>query len=91
MSRRICIALPHGKREWVVEATPEGVARWMVRIYSLTAPVVARIRIGYLTGAKRSWVAEPFGAPVLVASSRKRILEQLGQWALSSPLLRSPS
>jgi len=89
MPRTICIDLAHGKREWKVEASPEGVARWMVRIWSPTAPVVGRIRIGYLTGAKRSWVAEPFGASVLVASSSKHVLGQLAQWALSSPLLRS--
>ncbi len=44
-----------------VEADQEGNARFMVR---LTIPTrLVRVRIGYLTGARRTWCAELFGRP----------------------------
>lgn len=83
------VSIVRGAREWCIEATPEGVARWMVRIWSPTAPIVGRVRIGYLTGTKRTWVAERFGGSVLTGVSCKGVLEDLGKWALEfSPLLR---
>lgn len=89
MMRNRRFSLVQGEREWCIEATPEGVARWMVRIWSPTAPIVGRVRIGYLTGAKHTWVAERFGGSVLTGTSAKCVLEGLGKWALEfSPLLR---
>lgn len=64
----------------LVEADKDGDARYMV---SMALPGQARIRIGYLTGAGRKWVAEFFGKrPDVYASSAKAACKVLAEWAM---------
>lgn len=69
----------------VVEAEQEGNARYMVRM--LIPGRMARIRIGYLTGTKRTWLAEFFGGkrPSASATSAKDACRQLATWASQQP------
>lgn len=69
----------------VVEAAQEGNARYMVRM-SIPGRM-ARIRIGYLTGAKRTWQAEFFGGkkPSATTASAKEACRQLAEWASQQP------
>ena len=69
----------------VVEAEQEGNARYMVR---LSIPDrMGRVRIGYLTGAKRTWLAEFFGRPghSSPANSAKAACHQLAERAINQP------
>lgn len=65
----------------VVEAEPEGDGRYMVRM--MVPDRMARIRIGYLTGEKRTWFAEFFGRqrPPMSAKSAKDACRELATWA----------
>jgi hypothetical protein len=78
------LAFTYSGREWRVEADPEGNARYMVRCWSPTTPVIGRIRIGYLTGAGKTWVAERFGGSALQAKSAVDAMRQLAEWALTT-------
>lgn len=74
-----------GNTPVVVEAEEEGNARFMVR---MSIPDrMARIRIGYLTGAKRTWLAEFFGGkrPSLSVVSAKEACQKLAEWASQQP------
>ena len=69
----------------LVEAEQEGNARYMVR---LSIPKrMGRVRIGYLTGTKRTWLAEFFGqTPRSVpATSAKAACRSLAEWAIRQP------
>jgi Lon protease-like protein len=65
----------------VVEAEPEGDGRYMVRM--MVPDRMARVRIGYLTGARRTWVAEFFGQqrPAAATKTAKDACRQLAAWA----------
>jgi hypothetical protein len=65
----------------IVEAEQEGNARYMVRM-SIPGRM-ARIRIGYLTGAQRTWLAEFFGGKrqSVPAVSAKNACRMLAEWA----------
>ena len=68
-----------------VEADQEGNARFMVR---LTIPDrLVRVRIGYLTGARRTWCAELFGRPArsVPATSAKAACRFLFEEAVKQP------
>lgn len=69
----------------LVEAEPDGNARYMVRM-SIPGRM-ARIRIGYLTGTKRTWLAEFFGGkrPSAPAKSAKEACRQIAVWASQQP------
>ena len=78
-------ALSVGTTSLVVEAEQEGNARFMVR---LSIPNrLMRVRIGYLTGARRTWLAERFGpnAPSVPATSAKAACQSLAEWAIRQP------
>lgn len=65
-----------------VEADSEGEARYMVRMDAGKG----RVRIGYLTGHARTWVAEFFGSrPSVRATSAKEACEALARVALNEP------
>ena len=75
-------------RRVVVEAEREGDARYMARMRLPDEPVLAApLRIGYLTGEGRTWVAEFFGGkrPALRAGSAKEACTKLAAWALQQP------
>ena len=68
-----------------VEADQEGNARFMVR---LTIPNrLVRVRIGYLTGARRTWCAELFERPArsIPANSAKAACRLLLDEAVKQP------
>ena len=55
-----------------VEAEEDGAARYMVRM-SIPGRM-ARVRIGYLTGARRTWLAEFYGrkrCPISASSAKE--------------------
>lgn len=67
-----------------IDAEPEGDARFMV---SMSVPEkMARVRIGYLTGAGRAWVAEFFGGkrPSMSCKSAKEACQALADWAIQT-------
>lgn len=74
-----------GNTPVIVEADQERNARYMVRM-SIPGRM-ARIRIGYLTGTKRTWLAEFFGGkrPSMPAVSAKEACRQLAEWATQQP------
>ena len=69
-----------------VRATSEGEARFMIY---LSAPehTLSNVRIGYLTGAHRTWVGEFFGGkrPSVVCKSAKAACEALATVAITQP------
>ena len=69
-----------------VRATSDGDARYMVY---LSAPehTLSNVRIGYLTGANRTWVGEFFGGkrPSVVCKSAKAACEALATVAITQP------
>ena len=69
----------------VVEAEQEGNARYMVRM--AIPGRMARIRIGYLTGCKKTWVAEFFGKKPasMQATSAKSACQRMVHWASEQP------
>ncbi|MBU2734271.1 hypothetical protein HAQ00_00690 [Acidithiobacillus caldus ATCC 51756] len=71
--------------EVLVEADSEGDCRYMVRMQ--IPGRMARVRIGYLTGAKHTWVAECFGGsrPTMRAGSAKAACQLLAKWACQQP------
>ena len=68
-----------------VEAEEDGAARYMVRM-SIPGRM-ARVRIGYLTGARRTWLAEFYGRKrcPISASSAKEACRLLVEWASKQP------
>ena len=70
-----------------VEAEQEGNARYMVRAIPSDTGVPARIRIGYLTGAAKTWHAEFFGGRFANATSAKQACLALATWAIKQPSL----
>lgn len=80
--KRYEILLPEGVVEVIAEA--EGQARYMVR--ARAGRLATFIRIGYLTGCGRNWLAEYFGnRPSLPTSSAKQACAALAQWAVTQP------
>ena len=71
-----------------VEAEQEGTARYMVRAILTDTGFPARIRIGYLTGAAKTWHAEFFGGRFANATSAKKACFALATWALQQPSLQ---
>lgn len=73
-----------------IEADQEGNCRYMVRISSPELDM-ARIRIGYLTGSDRTWVAEFFGGkrPSVPATSAKAACKALAEFAITQPAISS--
>ena len=68
-------------RKVAVEADPEGESRYMVRLFEAGH---GRVRIGYLTGNNRTWLAEFYGKrPDQPFSSSKAACKALGEWALT--------
>ena len=59
-----------------VRAAPDGEARFMVYL-SAPEQALSNVRIGYLTGAHRTWVGEFFGGkrPSVVCKSAKAACE----------------
>ena len=76
-----------GGRKVAIEADPEGESRYMVRLFEAGR---GRVRVGYLTGNSRKWLAEFFGQrPAQPFSSAKAACKALGEWALKQPGLRA--
>lgn len=73
----------------LVEMNKEGDDRYMVRM-SIPGRL-ARIRIGYLLGARRHWCAEFFGAKRQTAhvSSATEACRMLADWACRQPAVAS--
>ena len=70
--------------EVLVEAEPEGEGRFMVRMQ--IPGRMAPVRIGYLTGAGRAWIAERFGEKRPIrAKSAKATCQILAEWARQQP------
>lgn len=69
----------------VIDATVEGEHRFMVRM-SLPGRMHGPVRIGYLTGRERTWLAEFFGNhPSAPAVSAKEACAKLAEYALAQP------
>lgn len=67
-----------------VHAEQEGDSRFMVRMSC--AGRLANVRIGYLTGAGRKWLAEFFGSrPSVPCKSAKQACEILAKAAVKQP------
>lgn len=67
-----------------VHAEQDGESRYMVRMSC--AGRLANVRIGYLTGAGRNWLAEFFGArPSVPCKSAKQACEILAKAAVKQP------
>ena len=69
----------------LVEAEQDGQDRYMV--YMAIPGRMWRVRVGYLTGARRNWLAEFFGGkkPSLPAGSAKEACLRIAEWALKQP------
>lgn len=69
----------------VVEAEEEGAARFMLRMF--IPGRMARIRIGYLTGTRRTWLAEFFGGnrPSKPTTNARQACRDLAVWASAQP------
>lgn len=65
-----------------IEASSEGECRYMVRM-TIPGRTTGAVRIGYLTGRGRNWLAEFFGGnrASVPATSAKMACEALGEWA----------
>lgn len=80
-----------GRRQFQVKAEPEGECRYMIRMSEMDShglPISRRanLRIGYMTGAARSWLVEYFGAyPSTPASTAREGCRALAVWAESRP------
>lgn len=76
-----------GSRRFLVAAENEGECRYMVRMSELDKNGKShlrrsRIRIGYLTGSRNTWLAEFFGSrPSQPAKSAKDACRVLVEWA----------
>ncbi|MGK9452982.1 hypothetical protein ACSSZE_17270 [Acidithiobacillus caldus] len=83
--RRMRFQYPLYGTDVLVEAEPEGEGRLLVRMQ--IPGRMARVRIGYLTGAKHTWVAECFGGsrPTMRAGSAKAACQILAKWACQQP------
>ena len=68
-------------RQLAVEAEQEGNCRYMVRAIAKDSLSPARVRIGYLTGCAREWLAEQFGGNSTKALSAKAACLILAEWA----------
>lgn len=69
-----------------VEAEPDGESRYMVR---MSIPdITGRVRIGYLTGNRRTWLAEHFGGkrPSVPATTAKAACRALAEAAVPQVL-----
>ena len=68
-----------------VEAEAKGERQYLVNMQ--IPGRMARVRIGYLTGAKYTWVAECFGGsrPTMRAGSAKAACQILAKWACQQP------
>lgn len=84
-----------GRRTFKVAAEPDGEHRYMVRMAETTQGCIGYVRVGYLTGANRRWVAEPFGAqgktPGAFAASAKEACFGIARWALTQSAFMSAS
>lgn len=69
-----------------VEAEAEGDARFIVRLL-LPDKLSSPIRIGYLTGARRRWLAETYGVKhsSIPGTSARSACLALAKWACSQP------
>lgn len=71
-----------------IHAEKEGDCRYMVRLSC--AGKVSNVRIGYLTGSHRKWLAEFFGArPSVACKSAKEACEVLAKAAIAQPGIAS--
>lgn len=68
-----------------VEAEPKGECRYLVNMQ--IPGRMARVDIGYLTGAVHAWAAEFFGGrrPAMRAGSAKAACQLLAKWACQQP------
>jgi len=79
------------RRHFQVSAQNEGDCRWMVRMSELGMDgkaILSRtnLRIGYLTGRGRNWLAEFFGShPSVAAKTAKSACLALAVWAETKP------
>lgn len=69
-------------RDLVVEAEHDGNCRYMVRVIAQDTQLPGRIRIGYLTGRAREWLAERFGGESTPTASAKAACRVLAEWAI---------
>lgn len=73
-----------GAQMFRVIAEKEGDARYAVRLLCPEKALI--VRIGYLMGARRNWVAEFIGSrPSIACKSAKMACEVLAKWAVDQP------
>ncbi|MDK9702397.1 MAG: hypothetical protein OEL20_04605 [Sulfuritalea sp.] len=84
-----------GDKIATITAEAEGVCRYMVRMSLQDKPrekaaAGSALRIGYLTGRARTWVAEfgNTGTPARPATSAKAACRAIADWALTQPPFR---